>query len=186
LKFECVADYEFRQKAVFSDARDLAALYAAPARQYPKGAYRMIFTSNHDENSWKGSDRELYGDGADAMAVLAATLPGMPLIYGGQEARLDKRLAFFDKDYIDWKAAGRTALYARLLKLKHDHPALNSEMESGNLQVIETGDPQVFAFRRIKGKNRLTVVVNLSAQSRTVNLPDTKPLTLNGWGWKIS
>ena len=40
----------------------------------------MTFTSDHDENSWNGTDRELYGDGADAMAVLAATLPGMPLI----------------------------------------------------------------------------------------------------------
>ena len=43
----------------------------------------MTFTSDHDENSWNGTDKELYGEGADAMAVLAATLPGMPLVASG-------------------------------------------------------------------------------------------------------
>ena len=47
---------------------------------------------------------EKYGAGFEAFAVLAATLPGIPLIYGGQEGQLDKRIAFFEKDAIDWKA----------------------------------------------------------------------------------
>jgi glycosidase len=168
-----------------AEVKDLAALYTKPARKYPQGAYRMTFTSNHDENSWNGTDRELYGDGADAMAVLAATLPGMPLIYSGQESRLDKRLAFFDKDQIDWKNYSRADFYAKLLKLKHDHPALSSAMESGNFQLIETGDAKVFAFRRVKASDTVTVIVNLSATPKTVTLPNAKPVKLAGWGWKI-
>jgi glycosidase len=168
-----------------ADARDLARLYTDPARRYPAGAFRMTFTSNHDENSWNGTDRELYGDGADAMAVLAATLPGMPLVYGGQEAGLDHRLAFFDKDRIDWRSFKRADLYAYLLRLKHRHPALSSGMTSGNLELIETGNPKVFAFRRVSGRDRVRVVVNLSAEPAAVKLPGSWSLQLPGWGWKI-
>lgn len=166
-------------------AKDLAALYRNPPRKYPAGGYRMTFTSNHDENSWNGTDRELYGQGADAMAVLAATLPGMPLIYSGQEAANDRRLAFFDKDQINWKTYERTAFYADLLKLKHRHPALMSGMSPGNLVLVETGSDKVFAFERRLGKDRVKVAVNLSAEPVTVTLPGRGKVSLEGWGWKI-
>jgi glycosidase len=169
-----------------ADAHDLAALYTNPARRYPSGAYRMAFTSDHDENSWNGTDRELYGEGAEAMAVLAATLPGMPLIYGGQESALDKRLAFFDKDAIDWGSYRRAKSYAALLKLKHRHAALTSGMEAGNLELIDTGNPRVFAFSRSKGSDKVRVVVNLSAAPVSVALPGAGVVRLKGWGWRIN
>jgi glycosidase len=168
-----------------ADAHDLADLYSNPARRYPAGAFRMTFTSDHDENSWNGTDRELYGDGAEAMAVLAATLPGMPLIYSGQESDLDKRLAFFDKDSIDWGNYRRAAFYAGLLKLKHRHPALISDMQADNLQLIETGNARVFAFQRSKGYDKVRVVVNLSAAPVSVTLSRERPLALKSWGWRI-
>ncbi len=168
-----------------ADARDLAALYASPARRYPEGAYRMTFTSDHDENSWNGTDRELYGDGAEAMAVLAATLPGMPLVYSGQESALDRRLAFFDKDRIDWGSYARAPFYARLLALKHRHAALSSGLRAGNLFLLDTGNPKVFAFRRVEGSDVVRVVVNLSAEPASVALPGERRIALEGWGWKI-
>ena len=169
-----------------ADARDLAALYTQPPRRYPVGAYRMTFTSDHDENSWNGTDRELYGQGADAMAVLAATLPGMPLVYSGQEDALDRRLKFFDHDPITWGTFPRAALYRHLIALKHIHPALASGMEPGNLVLIDTGDPHIFAFRRITGRDRVRVAVNLSAKPAHVTLPDEKAMDLPGWGWSIA
>ena len=63
----------------------------------------MNFTTNHDENSWNGTVHERYGEGYKIFAVLMATVPGMPLVYSGQEAGLDKRLEFFEKDAINWK-----------------------------------------------------------------------------------
>lgn len=169
-----------------ADARDLAALYTQPARRYPAGAYRMTFTSNHDENSWNGTDRELYGDGADAMAVLAATLPGMPLVYGGQEGGLDKRLKFFDRDPIVWQDFRRAALYRQLLKLKHDHPALATGMAPGNLEILETGNSKVFAFRRVTGRDTLGVAVNLAGEQARYTGFGGKAAVLNGWGWTIT
>ena len=167
-----------------ADARDLARLYTDPPRRYPTGAYRMTFTSDHDENSWNGTDRELYGAGAQAMAVLAATLPGMPLIYGGQEAGLDKRLKFFDKDTINWAGRGQTEFYAELLRLKHKHPAL-ANGAGGDLELLETGNPEVFAFRRVRGADKVRVVVNLSSQAVNLAFSPAERIALKPWGWKI-
>ena len=169
-----------------ADARDLARLYTDPPRRYPAGSYRMTFTSNHDENSWNGTDRELYGEGADVMAVLAATLPGMPLVYSGQEAGFDRRLKFFDKDQIDWGSYRREGLYKELLALKKRHPsALTNSHESGNLELIETGNAKVFAFRRIGKGDVVTVVANLSSASAQVQLPGGREVSLKPWGWSI-
>ena len=169
-----------------ADARDLARLYTDPARRYPAGSYRMTFTSNHDENSWNGTDRELYGEGADVMAVLAATLPGMPLVYSGQESGFDRRLKFFDKDQIDWGSYRRAGLYKELLALKKRHPsALTNSHEPGNLELIETGNAKVFAFRRIGKGDVVTVVANLSAEPAQVQLPGGREVSLKPWGWSI-
>ncbi len=168
-----------------ADARKLTEYYTRPPRTYPLGAYRMTFTSDHDENSWAGSDQELYGEGFEAFAVLAATLPGMPLIYSGQEAGNTHRLAFFEKDAIDWKRYGRTEFYAGLLKLKHDHPALANGADGGDLQLLETSDDHVFAFRRVKGRDRVTVVANLSATPRTIKIPGAGSISLAPWAYRI-
>ena len=63
---------------------------------------RAWFTTNHDENSWNGTEFEKYGNMAMALAVFSATWNGIPLLYSGQEAMNKKRLKFFDKDPIDW------------------------------------------------------------------------------------
>jgi glycosidase len=109
----------------------------------------------------------------------------MPLVYGGQESGLDHRLKFFDKDQVDWRGYRRAALYTKLLALKHRHPALASGMEPGNLEIIETGNPKIFAFRRLAKGDQVTVVVNLSAAPFQVALPGERPLRLAGWGWHI-
>lgn len=165
---------------------ELVRHFLQPKVAYPADAYRMTFTSNHDVNSWHGSDAELYGAALPAFAVLAATLPGMPLVYGGQEARLDKRIAFFEKDPIAWGPRPLEALYTELLQLKHAHPALANGAAGGPLEVIETGVPAVFAFRRAKGADQVTVVVNLSGEKQTLRAhPQLGDLGLDAWGWRI-
>lgn len=59
---------------------------------------RAWFTSNHDENSWNGTEYEKYGEMAKALAVFSVTWDGIPLIYSGQELPLrTKRLEFLRK-----------------------------------------------------------------------------------------
>jgi glycosidase len=185
--------YGWDTKDIFKDIakgkRDAGALkefVAHPPKAFPPGAYRMRFTTNHDENSWQGSDVELYGPAFKAMAVLAATLPGMPLIYGGQESGLDKRIAFFEKDPVQWKNYAYAPFYARLLALKHDNPALWNGQYGGGIEVLETGNDKVFAFLRKRDGNTVKVSVNLSNEAQRFSLPGGKgPQTLAAWDYRI-
>lgn len=168
-----------------ADAKTIRNFLANPPRVFPRDAYRMRFTSNHDENTWQGSDAEMYGPAFKAMAVLAATLPGMPLIYSGQESGLDKRLEFFEKDPIQWQNYQYAPLYARLLKLKHDNPALWNGQYGGDVEVLETGTDKVFAFRRKMGGNVVQVAVNLTGEQQSYAQPGHKRSSLSAWDYRI-
>ena len=96
-------------------AKDIAMFQAGEAMKLPENAYRMHFITNHDENSWNGTVSERMGEGGPTFFAFAATVPGMPLVYSGQEAGLDKRLDFFEKDVIEWKDHPNAALYKTLL-----------------------------------------------------------------------
>lgn len=165
----------------------LVELLASPRQAYPADAYRMRYTANHDSNSWHGSDAELFGPSLRAFAVLAATLPGMPLLYGGQEGGFDKRLKFFEKDPIEWKDRPLAGFYTQLFRLKHEHPALAAGIEGGPMQLIELSHPTLFAFSREKGDDRVTVVVNLSGSRQSVTgHPVLGDVQLDAWAWRIT
>ena len=151
---------------------------------YPGHAYRMNFTSNHDFNSWHGTDAELYGEAYQALAVLSFTLPGMPLIYGGQEARLTRRLEFFEKDPIDWKTLELEGFYSELLALKKNNPALANGQYGAPVLLLDAGNQQLFAFSRQLGSNKVTVAVNLSNQAQTFQL-NGRPQQLVAWQWRV-
>lgn len=161
-------------------AADIRAWWAAEQAAYPADAYRMRYTANHDSNSWHGHDAEFYGPAFEAMAVLAATLPGMPLVYSGQEAGLDRQLAFFEKDAIDWRGCPLGGFYTTLLQSKNRHPALGNGLEGGTLEWLDLGNPALLAYRRVRGDDRVTVTVNLGAQAQSV-----AGQALPAWGWRI-
>jgi glycosidase len=163
----------------------LQAWWQTTVAEFNADDYRMTYTANHDTNSWQGSDQELFGPALNALSVLAATLPGMPLIYGGQETGFCKRLEFFEKDPIVWKQYERSDFYRTLLKLKAHHPALANGNQGGSMVFEETSNPQVVRFRREKpghsGLVWIKVTVNLSAQAQV--LADNT--SLDAWQWQI-
>ena len=145
------------------NANAIEAYYLKQDTTYPADAYRMLFTSNHDENSWNGTEFERMGEGSVCMAVLTATLPGMPLVYSGQESAFNKRLRFFNKDTIDWKDYRLEPLYNRLFALKHAYQPLWNGKWGGKMERINTSaDSSVFAFTREKEGDRVFVLANLS------------------------
>ena len=128
---------------------------------------RTWFTSNHDENSWNGTEFEKYGDMAGALAVFSATWNGVPLLYCGQEWGNTKRIAFFEKDTIQPgpEAARLTAFYKTLLALKRDHPALRAGDTAVHTYRLATTAPrEVMAYMRKNGNREILVVLNLSRQ----------------------
>lgn len=130
---------------------------------YPPEAYRMYFTSNHDENSHSGSAIERLGEAVKAFALLTYVLPGMPLLYSGQEAGNNKRLEFFEKDAIDWSDLPFADFYRTLNQLKKENEALWNGPYGGNLVGISKDQNEnVLAFERQKNDNRVLVIINFS------------------------
>ena len=127
----------------------------------------LWFTSNHDENSWNGTEYEKYGDMLMALNVFSFTRNGMPLIYSGQELPCRKRLAFFDKDPIEWD--GRYALqefYQKLLLLRKHHPALRAADRAVDTEIIDSGIPgHVIAFYRRHLNDGILVFLNFSEEN---------------------
>ena len=130
------------------------------------------FISNHDENSWNGTVKESYGAADHAFMAMNFTLPGMPLIYSGQEYDLNKRLRFFEKDSFP-KVAGKTMeLLQQLGALKNNHRALAAGTSAGSYKRINTTrDNQILAFEREKEGDTLVVVANLSKDYAQFTMP---------------
>ena len=134
------------------------------AERFPEDAMRLMFTSNHDENSWAGTEFERMGDAAKLMAVLTFTLPnGQPLIYTGQEIGWNKRFEFFKKDPVPaWEDNEYTEFYKWLVELRHNNPALSAGGKGGKFEVVSAVD-SVLVFTRTLNGNKVTVKAELKA-----------------------
>ncbi len=202
-KLHHIANLIARKEA---NANDLQKYFDDLKKTFPQGAYRMNFTSNHDENSWHGSEFERMGEGAEAFFVLMATVPGMPLIYTGQEAAFDRRLEFFEKDVVDWSDLQLQQFYRTLLNLKKRNKALWNGNFGGPLNRVYTNqDEAIFAYTRTKDESTVLVVLNLTDQEKQVQLqgdshigiykdlfsnevqtiPADQQLTLKPWEYKV-
>ncbi len=166
--------------------------------------YKMNFLTNHDENSWNGTEFERYGKGIEAFAVLTYTLNGMPMIYTGQEVGLKKRLSFFEKDMVpSWTENGTTKFYKKLNELKHTHPALRAGSMGGDVRIYTSNaGKELLIFSREKAGKELMVMLNLSDRNITYTSNDALgrnnyydvftgklignlPKTLKAWEYRV-
>jgi glycosidase len=154
------------------NANDVFAFFVKNDSLFPANSFRMNFTSNHDENSWNGTEFERMGAAVKAMAVLGFTVPGFPLIYNGQEVALDHRLKFFVKDEIDWtKESDFTAFYQKLNEIKADNPALWNGGFGGDFQRVDVSNSEkVLVFTRTKGISKILVLINLTGEEQETGL----------------
>ncbi len=167
----------------------------------------LWFTTNHDENSWNGSEYEKYGDFAKALAVFSFTWNGMPMIYSGQELPNLKRLKFFDKDVINW--TGKYELhdfFKTLLLLKKNNPALLAANTNVTTFLIKNNqEKNILAYLRKNGNNEVLTFINCSKEPLTVTTNDenlissfknifsttiqdftqNKVIELEPWGFKV-
>jgi len=151
------------------NADDIVAHIQSLNERFPDHYFQMNFTSNHDENSWNGTASERMGAAEDAMTVIAFTAAGTPLIYSGQESGETKRLAFFEKDAIEWGSFEKAPFYQKLLELKRKNKALWNGPFGGEFKRVNK-EPEVLAFERKNDGDAVLVMVNLTAQPQTVNI----------------
>ncbi|PWD99281.1 alpha-amylase family glycosyl hydrolase [Marinilabilia rubra] len=151
------------------NALDVSGFFEKTDTLLPSGTWPLQFTTNHDENSWNGTAYERMGKAFKTMTALTFTVEGMPLIYSGQEAGLNKSLEFFEKDTIQWKKSEMTDFYKSLINLKKANPALWNGTAGGDLQSIVTNSPEsIFCFARQKDDNTVIALFNLSGESVSV------------------
>ncbi|MBN2615901.1 MAG: alpha-glucosidase C-terminal domain-containing protein [Bacteroidales bacterium] len=151
------------------NAADVWNYFGWEDETFGPGVYRMYFTSNHDENSWNGTAFDRLGKAFKMFTVFDYTVPGMPLIYNGEEAGSNKALKFFEKDTINWSKDTYVDFYTRLNELKKDNHALWNGLEGGKLIPLSKENKNVFAFYRKKRSNQVVVVLNMSDTEQVLN-----------------
>lgn len=137
--------------------------------EFSVAAERLFFTSNHDENSWNGTEYEKYGHLAKALAVFSCTYRGIPLIYSGQEMPNKKRLKFFEKDLIGFSVNNELHdFYKTLLGLRKKNGGcqVNSEYVFISEEYI---DRNILAFRP-NGEYGIAVFINLGSEDFVGNI----------------
>ena len=143
---------------------------------FPKNAYRMYFTTNHDWNSWEGTEFERYGEAYKPLAVFSQTMyQSIPLIYSGQEIPNKRRLKFFVKDTIEWKSYAMAPFYKTLLNLRKNNPALAAD--ASYKKLVTANDVAIFAYLREKQGHKVAVILNLSNEPQKFRIKDN---SLNG------
>ncbi len=156
-------------------ATTIDTLLKTESLQYPIGALRMRFTTNHDKNAWDAPAVTKFGPGGlKAATVLVATMPGIPLLYTGEEVANDKRLSLFEKVDVDWTRPRTMGnLEAALYHCRAAHGALRN----GEMTKLKTDhDDQVYAFLRTSRNDTVLVIINLhgNAVQCSVDLPESE------------
>ncbi len=158
-----------------ADVGALFGYYSSDDAAWPHGAMRMLFTSNHDKNSWEGTEYELFGPALDNVTVLSFVADGIPLIYNGQEAGNARRLQFFERDPIVWPVSEHpnAAEYRRLIAFRDANPALhNGAWGAEMVPVVNSAHPHVFTFVRERDGNKIFGIFNFSGEAREVGFSD--------------
>ena len=189
-----------------ADVGALFGYYSGNESAWPEDAYRMVYTSNHDQNAWEATEFERFGAGVEAAMALQFVGEGIPSIYNGQEAGNDNRLEFFEREPIVWREHPHGDLLKRLIRLKHDNPALWNGASGGRMvPVVNDAPGQVLSFVRRKDGNAVFAVLNLSPTDRTVTFSEgphhgsyrdaisgeevafgqDTALDLPAWSWKV-
>lgn len=182
------------------NVKDITAWFEKDRKTFDKG-HGMLFTSNHDENTWSGTVFDRMGDAHKILAAFTFAFDGVPLIYSGQEEPLKKRLKFFEKDNINFKNFEYQDFYTKLCNLKSDNEALWNGSFGGAPEMLFHSE-EVLVFKRVKNKNTVYGIFNLSDQAssytlenqidgkdlfsnETMTLKGNESLTLKPWEYFI-
>ncbi|WP_100641044.1 alpha-amylase family glycosyl hydrolase [Alteromonas facilis] len=188
------------------DLHKLFYYYSWNESAYPKDTLRMTFVTNHDMNAWEGTVFERYGDATEAAIVLSIVGEGMPLAYNGLEAGNNKRLAFFERDPIEWKAHRLRHVWTRYNQLLNDNTALWHGKHGATMLRVDNTDPEhIFSFVRQDAENKVLAVFNFTSGAKPfessenliegeyfdvelqhcVSINKNKKLLLPAWGYRV-
>jgi len=152
-----------------AEVKDLGAYLMKQDSVLKNDDINMNFITNHDENSWAGTLKERMPKNKELFTALTYMLPGMPLIYSGQEYDLEHRLKFFEKDSIPKSKGTYFELLKKLGQLKNTNPALNVGKESASFKRVATNNENVLLIERFKNDEVIIFLANLSDRVQETN-----------------
>lgn len=171
---------EHKESRPKMNAQNIQALIEKQKKEFPDGSIHMNMITNHDLNSWEGTEFDRFGPGTGAFAVLSYTLPGVPMMYTGQETGFNHSFLFFDRDSVtpSTDANEFTAFYEMLNSLKHRNKALDAvKNRNGNTKFYKAKNPNLITFTRTTGDNTVTVIANLSTDKAKLEYGKEAPVT---------
>jgi glycosidase len=152
-----------------ASAQTIDELLTREGYRFPKGSLRLRFNTNHDKNAWDIPATLRYStQGAKMTAVLMFTIPGVPLIYNGEEVGNDKRLSLFEKVNIDWsRNADFKEFYKKLGSLRITHRSF----AAGEYTLLRNSkDSRVYSFERAMSGEHVVVAFNFASTPVTVDV----------------
>lgn len=159
------------------------AVKAAADKAATEGFRHMFYLTNHDVNYGKSMTEE-FGQRAYPLTVMEFTLPGMPLLYNGQENGylLNNKLNYFTDSNVDWTYHNYKMenTVKALVNLKRSNPALADGNAGGIYMPLnsysnyeaKTKSDQIVSYARRLGKKWVLVVLNVSDQQASAVVDD--------------
>lgn len=158
-------------------------------QNYPEGTYALNFLDNHDKNAYERTIAEAFGTEAlPAFFAFIYTIPGVPLIYSGDEIGLDHKIAFMEKDAIQWESTGLDyrPLLGKLAQIRTDNAALHTGEYGGEIEFYEIENKNVLGYCRSVEENTITCLINFSEEEQAVDvsnlLEEREVVLLHGVG----
>lgn len=153
-----------KDESKWSEARNVFIQYLA----YPKRSAKLLFTTNHDENSWNGTEYEKYNSRALALAALSIGAPAVPLIYSGQEIPNHKRLEFFEKDPLNFsQPIALHSFYRTLLNAKRNNPCLHLD---ATVLLLQTQHDGIFALLQMNKTSKGILIFNMTTNEQSIRI----------------
>ena len=137
---------------------------------YKKSALKMNFLDNHDENSWGRVMTRHFGENIYPLMTMIFSLPGIPMIYSGQESKLDKQLRFFEKDTIQWNHFPDSLFYKKLIHIRKKHPVFWSDNFS--IQFLDNLETGLLGYKRSKENKDYFIILNLSKEPKKLSFKE--------------
>ncbi len=157
---------------------DYGGVEALHARYYNSNFYPgpnasfMRFMENHDEERIVALANYGTYQRTMPMATTLFTVPGMPLIYSGQEVGYGLGIGDFyqrTRGVIDWNAQGKSVLmprYQRLAQMRAQYSSFSSQ----KLNRLASGSDLVYAYVRPQSNSDAVVAVNFSPVQQFISL----------------
>ncbi|MEN9612775.1 MAG: hypothetical protein RLZZ628_3589 [Bacteroidota bacterium] len=150
------------------NASTILQMHNTEANNLPNTAFKLRFTTNHDESAWNDTPIALFNGQAGALSafVLSSYIGGVPLLYDGQEVGRADKTPFFSRSPIDWQQnPAILAAYKQLLSFRQSSNAI----KEGTLTPFN--DDNVVAFKKVLQTEEVLVFVNVRNAATRYILP---------------